>query len=208
MSLRTEFWKHCNLLILTWQLHSELFLHTCELCAFSRWTMSNGEETEFFHMPPKEHKLQEDNSEICFLLEVSCCFLFICEEKTLCIYGPLGLHIAIFSYRHASDLIIMFSTVPEESGHTSQWVRAYFPCMELHTLLRMAFVSVFVSLDNTLCTQILCKYVFQTILAKHGFFLYFYISIHFSLPKIPYFSWYTNGKTLAQPVLTKWWNCG
>lgn len=60
-------------------------------------------------MPLKEHKLQKDNSETDFLL-----------EKTLCIYGPRGLHVAIFCYHYLSNLLLMFSTIPEESGRTSQ----------------------------------------------------------------------------------------
>lgn len=46
-------------------------------------------------MPLKEHKLQKDNSETDFLL-----------EKTLCIYGPLGLHVAIFCDHYLLNLLL------------------------------------------------------------------------------------------------------
>lgn len=50
-------------------------------------------------MSLKEHKLQKDNSETDFLLESQLFFSYV-KKKTLCIYGPLGLHVAIFCYHY------------------------------------------------------------------------------------------------------------
>lgn len=177
MASRTEFWKHSNLLLLTWQLHSELFLHTCELCSFSHWMMSNVEERrQFWDRFPFRKSV----------------FFFTCE-KILCIHGLLRLHVAVFYYCYLSNLLLMFSTMPEKLDHTSQCIRACFLCMECHTLLRMVvpLLSAPVSLSNTWCTQMLCKYVVQTHSCQSWFLpLLLCLYTHFSLPNIPSFSWY------------------
>lgn len=166
MASRTEFWKHSNLLLLTWQLHSELFLHTCELCSFSHWMMSNVEERRqfwdrfpfrksvfFFHM--WKDPLHPWSSEA-----ACCCFLLLLSFKP----APYVLDHAgkVRSHFTVHQGLLSLHGVPHPAKNGCTFIVR--PCF-----LELYAPKCYVSMWSRL------------ILANRGFFLYFYVSIHIFL---------------------------